>query len=91
MAVQMDARPVSREVLEDRWEGLMERGLDPTKLRLQLDRVLQDVYVGLSRQGWNGELKQPSGRPGDGDVTDAVDALIRDEMIRRIDEAGLAR
>lgn len=72
---------VTRATLTDRYEGLLERGLDPSKLRRRLDRVLEDLLVGTARIEFTGEL-------GDGNQTgavfDAADLAIRETLKRGI-------
>lgn len=77
--------PLSREILEDRWAGLLRRQ-DATKLQLQLDKVLRRLAEDLTRRDVYSESAVI-----DGDVVsldfvmdiDGLQAVIRDWMLER--------
>lgn len=91
-AANLARQRVSREILEDRLDGLLADGPQAdSRLHLRLHRVIQALYEGISRVAWTGDLRQADGRPGDGQVTDDVERMIGEMLISKVDELGLAR
>lgn len=66
----------SRAILEDRWEGLMLTGYDPTELQEQLDVVLLRIFEGMLRRG-----KDERDSDRDGKLLDELQATIRDRVL----------
>ncbi|HUG47498.1 MAG TPA: hypothetical protein VMP67_03695 [Candidatus Limnocylindria bacterium] len=78
---------VSREILEDRYEGLIYVGVDNSKLQERLFRVIGDILVGLTHTIHDQENGLWAGRDLESDLNQA----IREAAIRLVDEAGAAR
>lgn len=77
--------PLSREVLEDRWAGLLRRR-DATKLQRRLDSVLADLADGLTRRDVYSENAVIDEEVVGLDVAMGMDGLqdvIRDWMLER--------
>lgn len=89
MSATQTAAKVSRESLEDRYNGLMLAGLNPSKLQEKLDGVTWGIVDGLSRLPYR--TMEESTERGVDRLIDEVQALIREHVIRRVDELGLAR
>lgn len=95
MGTAASEQRVSRPILEDRYDGLLypsEVHRSSTKLWQRLHGALTALYEGTARREWQGALVDPD-EPGTGDgtVTDELLDLIREHMVGRIDELGLAR
>ncbi len=73
--------------LEDRYAGAVEHAQGSSRLGLRIDRAIRALIEAVARIEWSGELD------GDqtGAVSDAVDAAIRETLIREIDSRGIAR
>lgn len=77
--------PLPREILEDRWRGLLHRQ-DQTKLSRQLDQVLARLADGLTRRDIYSERAIIDGDVVDLDMVMDIDGLedvIRDWMLER--------
>ena len=84
--------PVSREVLEDRYQGLVKREGEATKLLLRLDRVLNDIAEGVIRREL-GETIYMDGKFVGSDVVmdiDRLEEVIREWMLERAAKPGVA-
>ena len=75
------SEPVALEILEDRWSGIMGHG-DPTKLLLRLDRVLAEIFEGVTRAGTVDERER--WYIEDGQVVPLSEVLSVDELERVI-------
>ncbi|MDP8905508.1 MAG: hypothetical protein M3N29_09410 [Chloroflexota bacterium] len=85
---------VPRELLEDRWTGLMEDGLNPTELRDRLTTVLFDLATGLTRRDVGAsDNVMVDGTPTGIDVVlemDGLEAAIREWLIERASRPGVS-
>lgn len=78
--------PLSREILEDRWRGMLGGG-DTTKLGERLDNVLRRLAEDLTRR----DISSPDSAVLDGEVVgldlvmdiDGLEDVIREWMIER--------
>lgn len=83
------APPVSREVLEDRYTGLVdEPNGDPSKVQFRLWKSYEQILHGVTRKAFR--------EPGDSwapgvDLIAELDALLREHIVRRVEELGIAR
>jgi hypothetical protein len=85
VTVQTTAKP-SREILEDRIAGLYSPDGDKMGRQvLWLSNALTWLVVRVAR------LDDDSAAPGTGQVADELLDLIRETIVRRVDELGLAR
>jgi hypothetical protein len=91
------APAVTREVLEDRWNGLIN---DPkadigwSPVMVKLDKVIRTLYEDVSRRPWTGYRDPSPESPdldGSGDVTSAVHDAFKRALLDEIDKRGLAR
>jgi hypothetical protein len=83
-----DPPRIARAILEDRWEGLKDTrdGMDTSKIYLRLIETLDAFVEGVSRHPYNDD----AGR-GEVDLIDECTELLREHIIRRVDELELAR
>lgn len=81
VAVEVVA-PVSREVLEDRWAGLLQDG---SKLQYRLYRILTDIAEHLTRRDQSAEMVVDGELIGQDFVMDidGLEHVIRDWMLER--------
>jgi hypothetical protein len=83
---------VSREILEDRYDGAIDTpDGSMTKTGDRLYRAVREVYEAVARQPWRGNLEEEGGHPPDGLLVDDAIRLVREHIIRRVDELDLAR
>lgn len=75
-------QPIDRAILEDRWQGLMHDGLDPSRLQERLDKVLYDLAAGVTRR----LRDRPETAYIDGEIVDVDHALDIDGLERLIRE-----
>ena len=62
----------SRAILEDRWAGLMLKGLNPSDLQNGLDAMLDDIVEGVLRRRVEDR---------DGGLIDELERTIRDRVL----------
>jgi hypothetical protein len=82
---------VSKDILEDRWHGLLEDALDPSELQGQLDGLLYGLIGGVARVDYR---NRPTDTPETAEVDRLVDEIqnyIHGLVVARVDEKGLAR
>lgn len=87
--------PISREVLRDRWNCATHTavGDDPTGKQLRLWRVVGDLVDAVARAP-RPDADGGGHRDRDGnwvDLQSEICDLIRDRIIERVDELGIAR
>jgi len=88
MAAETTTRPVSREVLEDRYNSLVDDpDGDPRKLQLMLWRAYERILDGLVRDS----SRQEGDSWGGHDLIAELDAALRDLTMRRVHELGIAK
>ena len=87
-APQTTPQPQSppRAVLEDRYDGLLHRRRGPNvgdynELQTKLDILLGRLVEGVTRN----DIEE------DGPIVDELEGMIREHVIRRVDELGVAR
>jgi hypothetical protein len=77
---------VSREILEDRWAGLMDVDLDPSELNGKLWKSFEELYNGVART-----VPDDNGLYADQDLVSELLGVVRAHVIRRVDELGIAQ
>ena len=88
MSATATAPRVTREILEDRWDGMVYRrevGDHWGPLMVRLDQTLIKMYERLTRVEHDGMVV------GAGGVHDAVHDAIKRTLLDEIDRRGLAR
>ena len=81
---QRGHEPIPLEVLRDRYDGLMTTpGEDPSKLQYRLWSVLDSIVEGVARRDLN--------ESGAEHVTSELSEMVREHVLRRLQETGAAR
>lgn len=75
----------SPAMLEDRWVGLMEQGLNPSDLQNDLDRILTRIVEGMLRRSTN-DLNGDR----DGKLIDELEKAIRDRILEYGEREAMA-
>lgn len=76
---------ISREILEDRWRGLVDDGEDLGELGVELTNVLGKVIIAVARND------DDRAAPGSGTLEIECLTVLHDRILDGIVEIGLAR
>lgn len=90
MTSQPAHEAIPLQVLEDRYDGLLYTpvGGDPTKLQMRLWRALEDLATRTARRPLEGEAPDLNGAEM---ITSELCDMIREHIVRRVHETGVAR
>jgi hypothetical protein len=85
------APAITRDMLEDRYVGLLHDGNNPSELQDRLDDVLWDLVAGVARRATKGPEADTSDHPFDEGIVDRCEAEVRRIILDELESRGVAR